>query len=70
MSRWRNPSLLWGFLAAYLLLFEVWPRYLFVYAPLFVVLAALGLERLALPPRRTPAGGTSLNADAPEAGAR
>ena len=25
MSRWRNPSLLWGFLAAYLLLFLVLP---------------------------------------------
>ncbi len=25
MSRWRNPSLLWGFLAAYLLLFLVFP---------------------------------------------
>lgn len=28
---------------AYLLLFEVWPRYLFLYAPLFVVLASLAL---------------------------
>lgn len=44
-------------LACYLLLFEVWPRYLFLYAPLFVVLAALGLENLRLPRRahKTPA---------------
>ena len=28
-------------LTAYLLLFEVWPRYLFLYAPFFVVLASL-----------------------------
>ncbi len=32
--------------AAYLLLFEVWPRYLFLYAPFFLVLAGLGLSRL------------------------
>ncbi len=37
----------------YLLLFEDWPRYLYLYAPLFIVLAALGLERLRLP-RRAP----------------
>lgn len=34
-------------LAAYLLLFEVWPRYIFLYAPFFVILASLGLERLS-----------------------
>lgn len=32
--------------AAYLLLFEVWPRYIFLYAPFFVILASLGLEAL------------------------
>ncbi len=37
--------------AAYLMLFEVWPRYLFLYAPLFVVAAALGLAGLRLPAR-------------------
>lgn len=31
----------------YLLLVEVWPRYLFVYAPIFTVLAMIGLENLA-----------------------
>jgi 4-amino-4-deoxy-L-arabinose transferase-like glycosyltransferase len=38
----------------YLLLFEVWPRYLYLFAPLFTVLAALGAEHLRLPrkPRR------------------
>ncbi|MCE5344253.1 MAG: hypothetical protein LLF96_11825 [Eubacteriales bacterium] len=36
---------------AYLLLFEAWPRYLFLYAPLFVIAAALGLQRLRLPMR-------------------
>ncbi len=36
---------------AYLLLFEVWPRYLFLYAPFFVVSASLGLERLRWPTR-------------------
>ena len=30
---------------AYLLLFEVWPRYLFVFAPLYVLLAAMALDR-------------------------
>ena len=30
---------------AYLLLFEVWPRYLFVFAPLYVLLATLALDR-------------------------
>ena len=39
-------------LAIYLLLFEVWPRYLFLYAPLFVTLAALGADGLAWPVRR------------------
>lgn len=29
-----------------LVLFEVWPRYLHWYAPLFVVLAAVGLDSL------------------------
>ena len=29
---------------AYLLLFEVWPRYLFLYAPFFVILAALAFD--------------------------
>lgn len=32
-------------LTAYLLLFEVWPRYLFLYAPFFVILASLALEK-------------------------
>jgi len=30
---------------AYLLLFEVWPRYLFIYAPFYVILASLALEK-------------------------
>lgn len=34
-------------LTIYELLVEVWPRYLFVYAPTFVILAALGLENLS-----------------------
>ncbi|MEG2314694.1 MAG: hypothetical protein RSC91_00665 [Clostridia bacterium] len=33
-------------LTMYLLLFEVWPRYLFLYAPFFVILAALGFGEL------------------------
>ena len=33
-------------LTAYQLLFEVWPRYLFLYAPVFLVLALLGVEKL------------------------
>ncbi|MDD3335616.1 MAG: hypothetical protein PHI98_08855 [Eubacteriales bacterium] len=33
-------------LSGYQLLFEVWPRYLLLYAPLFVLLASLGLEEL------------------------
>lgn len=32
-------------LTAYLLLFEVWPRYLFLYAPFFVVLASLAFDK-------------------------
>lgn len=46
----RNPAVavlaltLLG-LTAYLLLFEVWPRYLFLYAPVFVILAALALDK-------------------------
>ena len=32
-------------LTAYLLLFEVWPRYSFLYAPFFVILASLALEK-------------------------
>ena len=31
-------------LTAYLLLFEVWPRYLFLYAPFFVILAAMAFD--------------------------
>jgi len=30
----------------YLLLFEVWPRYIYLYAPFFLILASLGLEKL------------------------
>ena len=30
--------------SAYLMFFEVWPRYLFLYAPFFVALAALGMR--------------------------
>lgn len=30
---------------AYLLLFEVWPRYLFLYAPFFVILASLAFDK-------------------------
>ena len=30
---------------AYLLLFEVWPRYLFLYAPFYLILASLALEK-------------------------
>ena len=33
-------------LGLYLLLFEVWPRYLYLYAPVFVVLAAIGLDTM------------------------
>lgn len=33
-------------LTAYLLLFEVWPRYLFLYAPFFVILAAMVFHRM------------------------
>lgn len=33
---------------AYLLLFEVWPRYLFLYAPFFVILASLALDHTVL----------------------
>lgn len=45
-------------LAAYLLLFEVWPRYIFLYAPFFVIQASLGLDHLCakvlrLTPRRS-----------------
>ena len=32
-------------LTAYLLLFEVWPRYLFLYAPFFVMLASLAFDK-------------------------
>jgi len=32
-------------LTAYLLLFEVWPRYLFLYAPFFVVLSSLAFDK-------------------------
>lgn len=32
-------------LTLYLLLFEVWPRYLFLYAPFFVILSALAFDR-------------------------
>ncbi len=32
-------------LTAYLLLFEVWPRYLFLYAPFFVILSSLAFDR-------------------------
>jgi len=39
----------------YLLLFEVWPRYMYVYAPFFLILAALGLERLRFVRRLRPA---------------
>ena len=46
---WKRPGVaLIGLtligLTAYLLLFEVWPRYLFLYAPFFVILAALAFE--------------------------
>lgn len=33
-------------LTGYQLLFEVWPRYLFLYAPVFLVLALLGVEKM------------------------
>ena len=32
-------------LTAYLLLFEVWPRYLFLYAPFFVILSSMAFDR-------------------------
>lgn len=32
-------------LTAYLLLFEVWPRYLFLYAPFFIILSSTALEK-------------------------
>lgn len=32
-------------LTAYLLLFEVWPRYLFLYAPFFVLLSSMAFDR-------------------------
>lgn len=46
----RNPAVavlaltLLG-VTAYLLLFEVWPRYLFLYAPMFVILASMALAK-------------------------
>ena len=39
-------------LTAYLLLFEVWPRYLFLYAPFFVILASMAFERSGEPDKR------------------
>lgn len=33
-------------LTAYLLLFEVWPRYLFLYAPFFVILSSMAFHRM------------------------
>ena len=36
-------------LTAYLLLFEVWPRYLFLYAPFFVILASLAFDKPSTP---------------------
>lgn len=36
-------------LTAYLLLFEVWPRYLFLYAPFFVILAAMAFDKAETP---------------------
>jgi len=48
----RNPAValisltLLG-LTAYLLLVEVWPRYLFLYAPFFVILAAMAFDKPA-----------------------
>ena len=38
-------------LGLYLMLFEVWPRYLYLYSPVFVVLSAVGMD--ALRGRRT-----------------
>lgn len=38
---------------AYLLLFEVWPRYLFLYAPFFVILASVALDQPTLVKRRS-----------------
>lgn len=35
-------------LAAYQLLFEVWPRYIYLYSPLFIILASLGLDKLRM----------------------
>ena len=54
-------------LGCYLLLFEVWPRYLFVYAPLFVALASVGLAGLRLPgrPRLNAAGAEPAAPSAP-----
>lgn len=34
-------------LSCYLLLFEVWPRYMFLYAPFFTILASLGAKELS-----------------------
>ena len=36
-------------LTAYLLLFEVWPRYLLLYAPFFVILSSLAFDKPDLP---------------------
>lgn len=36
-------------LTAYLLLFEVWPRYLFLYAPFFVILASMAFDKPSAP---------------------
>ncbi len=33
-------------LSLYLMLFEVWPRYIYLYAPIFVVLAGMGLDAI------------------------
>lgn len=41
-------------LTAYLLLFEVWPRYLFLYAPFFVILASMAFHRMPKNDRHTP----------------
>ncbi len=46
-------------LGLYLMLFEVWPRYLYLYSPVFVVLAAVGIDTLRRGRRIRDAGNRS-----------
>jgi len=54
-SRRSRVTALLGFtllgVGGYQLLFEVWPRYLFLYAPFFIITASIGLDGLRWPLR-------------------